>query len=244
MRRALTFALVLVPAIAGTAAAQPTSPLRFRVGLWPDAAVLGASVTADLVPVIWPSAFPYATCAPCVPSHLWSLDRSTVGAVRKLPDVLSSGTLGAEAVLGVLFLASSRRGQGTAAFAEDATVIAEALTLTSAATEWTKILFHRPRPFLYLPTSTGPSRPDDGRSLPSGHTSMAFAAAAAYASVLHRRHLAGHNRLQIGAMFAAATATGVLRVVAHRHFPTDVLAGAALGFAVGWTVPALHATLP
>ena len=73
---------------------------------------------------------------------------------------------------------------------------------------------------------------------------MAFAAAAAYASVLHRRGLAGRDKLQIGAMFAAATATGILRVVAHRHFPTDVVAGAALGFAIGWTVPALHAALP
>ena len=244
MRRALTFALMLVPALAGRAPAQPTATVRFKVGAWPDAAVLGAGAAAALVPILWSSAFPSATCAPCDPSHLWSLDRSTVGPVRKTPDVVSSATLGAEAALGVLFLASSRRGQGTAAFAEDATVIAEAVTLTSAATEWTKILFHRPRPFLYVSTSTGPSSADDGRSFPSSHTSLAFAAAAAYASVLHRRGLAGRDQLRIGAMFAAATATGILRVVAHRHFPTDVVAGAALGFAIGWTVPALHATLP
>ena len=244
MRRALTFALMLVPALAVRAPAQPAPAFRFDVRAWPDAAVLGSGAAAALVPVLWPSAFPTATCAPCNPSHLWSLDRSTVGPLRKAPDVISSATLGAEAALGVLFLASSRRGQGTAAFAEDATVIAEAMVLTSAATEWTKVLFHRPRPFLYLPTSTGPSSADDGRSFPSGHTSMAFAAAAAYASVLHRRGLAGRDKLQIGAMFAAATATGILRVVAHRHFPTDVVAGAALGFAIGWTVPALHAALP
>jgi len=244
LRRALTFALVLVPALAAPALAQPTSSLRFRVGPWPDGIVLGAGVAAALVPIVWSSSFPYATCAPCNPAHLWALDRSVVGPLRRAPDVLSSATLGAEAALGVLFLASSRRGQGGAAFAADATVIAEALALSSAATEWTKVLFHRPRPFLYQPTSTGPSSPDDGRSFPSAHTSMAFAAAAAYASVLHRRGLAGRDKLQIGALFTAATVTGVLRVVAHRHFPTDVVAGAAMGFAIGWTVPALHATLP
>ena len=244
MRRALTFALMLVTALAGRGAAQPSSALRFKVSPWPDAAVLGAAVGAALVPVVWPSALPSATCAPCNPAHLWAVDRSVVGPVRKLPDVLSATTLGAEAALGIVFLASSRRGEGTAAFAEDATVIAEAAALTSAATEWTKVLFHRPRPFLYLPTSTGPATADDGRSFPSSHTSLAFAAAAAYASVLHRRGLAGRNKLQIVALFTAATATGILRVVAHRHFPTDVVAGAALGFAIGWAVPAVHAALP
>lgn len=243
MRRALTFALALVSAAAVPAAGQQRAALRFDVRPWPDAALIGAAAAAALVPVVWGSAFPSATCAPCNPSHLWGLDRSTVGPVRTAPDVLSDATLGAEAALGVLFLASSRRGEG-AAFWEDAAVVAQAVTLTSAATEWTKVLFHRPRPFLYLPTSTGAASADDGRSFPSSHTSLAFAAAAAYASILHRRGLAGRDKLQIGALFAAATATGILRVVAHRHFPTDVAAGAALGFAIGWTIPAVHATLP
>jgi len=41
-------------------------------------------------------------------------------------------------------------------------------------------------------------------------------------------------------LFGAAAATAALRVIAHKHFPTDVATGAALGFVVGWTVPALH----
>ena len=80
--------------------------------------------------------------------------------------------------------------------------------------------------------------------MPSSHASVAFAAAAAYASILHRRGLARSHAGQIAVLFGAAAATGVLRVVAHRHFPTDVAAGAALGFVIGWTLPALHATLP
>ncbi len=231
--------------------AQGTSALprdsvsvRFAVRAWPDGAVLGGSTALALAPIVWSGSLPHATCAPCDPAALWGVDRGTIGRSRAGADLASAGVLGAEAVLGTLFLASTRRGEGVVPFAEDAAVIAQALTVTAAATEWTKVLFHRPRPFLYVATATGPVAGDDGRSMPSGHTSIAFAAAAAYASLLHRRGIAGNHKLQIGLLFAAATATGVLRVVAHEHFPTDVAAGAALGFAIGWTIPALHTTRP
>lgn len=243
MRRALTFALSLVPLLPSVGRAQQPS-LRFRVHPWRDGAVVAAGLSAALVPMLWPNTFAHATCAPCDPAALWSVDRSTVGPLRAAAGAFSTGTLGLEAVLGTLFLASSRRGEGTAALAEDATIIAQAVTVTAAVTEWAKILIHRPRPFLYMQTATGPVAADDGQSMPSSHTSVAFAAAAAYASVLHRRGLAGHDKLQIGVLFAAAATTGILRVVAHEHFPTDVVAGAALGFAIGWTIPALHSTLP
>jgi membrane-associated phospholipid phosphatase len=39
---------------------------------------------------------------------------------------------------------------------------------------------------------------------------------------------------------AVAAGVGVLRVVAGKHYPTDVLAGAAAGALIGWAVPALH----
>ena len=243
MRRALTFAasLMLLEPLSGQAQ-QPS--VRYRIHPWTDGAVVAAGLSAALVPELWPNGFSYATCAPCDPAALWTLDRGTVGPLRNGVSTLGTGTVALEAVLGAAFLASSRRGEGLAAFAEDATVIAQALTTTAAVTSWTKVLFHRPRPFLYVPTATGPVAPEDGRSMPSEHSSIAFAAAAAYASVLHRRGIAGNHKLQIGALFTAAAATATLRVVARRHFPTDVVAGAALGFVIGWTVPAIHPVVP
>ena len=238
--------LVVLLCVAGPygAAAQQVSPsLRFRVRPWPDAAVIGTSLTVALVPVVFSSSFAHATCAPCDPAALWSVDRGAVGPFRPAADAFSTGTLVAEAALGAAFLAASRRGEGAAPFFEDATVIAQAVTITAAATEWAKVLFHRPRPYLFVPGAAPPSA-DDGRSMPSSHTSVAFAAAAAYASILHRRGIARSHAAQIGVLFGAAAVTGALRVVAHRHFPTDVAAGAALGFVIGWTIPALHATLP
>ena len=39
---------------------------------------------------------------------------------------------------------------------------------------------------------------------------------------------------------AAAATTGYLRYAAGRHYPTDILAGAAMGAFVGYIVPSLH----
>ncbi|HVO35344.1 MAG TPA: phosphatase PAP2 family protein [Gemmatimonadales bacterium] len=244
MRRALTAGVLLAIAAPYGAAAQQVSPaLRFRIRAWPDAAIIGSSLAAALVPLVFSSSFAHATCAPCDPASLWWIDRGTVGPVRATADAFSTGTLATEVALGAVFLASSRKGQGTAAFFEDATVITQAMTVTAAATEWAKVLFHRPRPYLYLPGAGAPGA-DDVRSMPSSHTSVAFAAAAAYASILHRRGIAKSHAAQIGVLLGAGTLTGALRVVAHKHFPTDVVAGAALGFAIGWILPAAHATAP
>lgn len=243
MRRDLTFALSLLLFAPSVGRAQQPS-LRYHVRPWRDGAVVATAAAAALVPMLWPRSFAHATCAPCDPAALWPVDRGVVGTVRPAADAASTGTLGLEAALGTVFLLSSRRGQGADALMGDVTVIAQAVTITQAATAWAKILFHRPRPYLYASTATGPVAPEDGWSMPSGHTSVAFAAAAAYASVLHRRGLAGQNKVQIGVLFAAAATTGILRVVAHKHFPTDVVAGAALGFAIGWTIPAIHPTVP
>jgi membrane-associated phospholipid phosphatase len=43
-----------------------------------------------------------------------------------------------------------------------------------------------------------------------------------------------------GAVIAGGGTTGLLRVLAGKHFPTDVIVGAVAGSAVGLTVPFLH----
>ncbi len=70
-------------------------------------------------------------------------------------------------------------------------------------------------------------RPDhsDNESFPSGHASMAFAAARSIDKEFRRDNI----WIPI-AGYAAATAIGVERVVSDRHHWYDVVAGAALGF--------------
>jgi membrane-associated phospholipid phosphatase len=69
-------------------------------------------------------------------------------------------------------------------------------------------------------------------AFPSGHAATAFAAA----SVLERHF---GNRGSWPAM-VAATYVGASRLVENRHFASDVVFGAALGLASGWTVVGRH----
>ena len=39
---------------------------------------------------------------------------------------------------------------------------------------------------------------------------------------------------------AGASITGISRILAGQHFPSDVLVGAAIGALTGWVVPAVH----
>lgn len=76
----------------------------------------------------------------------------------------------------------------------------------------------------------------------SGHTAQAFTAAGL--SCAHHQYVdlwGGGVADALGCAGAAglAAATAVLRVTGDRHYATDVLAGALVGFAVGYGVPTL-----
>ena len=126
-----------------------------------------------------------------------------------------------------------------------ALIYTETFLLTSGATYALKNLVNRPRPYAYNPDPRIPPElrraPRAGRSFPSGHTAQAFAAMVFFAESFARLNPDSGARGWVwGGCLTAATATGVLRYVAGRHFPTDILAGAALGTAAGWLVPRLH----
>ena len=215
-------------------------PRRFDARLLPSAGVLAATAAVALAPVLLASHLPHATCAPCDPSGLNFLDRGTVGDVRAgaamVSDVALFATGGAA---GLLLAAESRADLGVVR--EDLTVLAQAVGTASALTNWSKVAFHRPRPYRYVVSAAGSGgAAESGLSFPSGHTSAAFAAAFAYWSIQARRGTTAGKAPRIATLVALAAATGVLRVVAREHFPTDVVAGAALGAAVGWTVPRLY----
>ena len=66
--------------------------------------------------------------------------------------------------------------------------------------------------------------PSDAFSFPSGHTSSAFLAATVAAA---------HVPLLAAVLFAWASLVAMSRVVLGVHFPSDVLAGAAMGVGCG-----------
>ena len=82
------------------------------------------------------------------------------------------------------------------------------------------------RPYSYVPDITLLIPPLDDFSFPSGHTFASFAAATAL-FLYHRK--AG------AAAFILAVTIAFSRLYLYVHFPSDVLAGAILGIASGWT---------
>ncbi|MGH7645810.1 MAG: phosphatase PAP2 family protein [Gemmatimonadales bacterium] len=123
-------------------------------------------------------------------------------------------------------------------------VLANATVWATATTGWLKVTVGRKRPVLY--TSDAPaaaSDPDNQRSWPSGHTAAAFSAATAYLVLAGRQHLPHRTRNAV-LLYAGAVGVAALRVAAAKHFPTDVVGGAALGAGIGWLTATVHPTVP
>ncbi len=84
-------------------------------------------------------------------------------------------------------------------------------------------IFHGPL-FHFKTESNSTSR---SSSFPSGHTTVAFAAATVFAMEYRNKPL-----IPI-LSYSAATLIGLSRLTENKHWPTDILAGAALGFLSG-----------
>jgi membrane-associated phospholipid phosphatase len=107
-----------------------------------------------------------------------------------------------------------------------------------AATEWVKAGVGRARPVMYTDGAVvAASDRNNLRSFPSGHASLAFAVATSY--WLARRDLTGSPGAASWVAVGAAAGVGAFRILAGRHFLSDVVAGALLGIAGGAAVHAI-----
>jgi membrane-associated phospholipid phosphatase len=128
---------------------------------------------------------------------------------------------------------------------EDGLILGEAFAWSSALNLNVRAFRIHPRPFVY-DTTNGSSAsernaPEAAGSFYSGHASEAFLGAAYFATVYPLRHPEFKHTgwLWAGAM-TAASGVATLRVVSGKHFPSDVIAGAAVGTALGWGFATLH----
>ena len=156
-------------------------------------------------------------------------------------DGLMYGSIGAG--LGLVALDGALDGEGAHTRVWIAT---EAFMVNQVATSTLKMAVGRPRPY----TQLSPDDPevaaliaeaDSEMSFPSGHTStvavMAFDVARTWQLSGATR---GQSVLAYGLAGAATGLTGASRVLAGKHHPTDVIAGAVLGGSIGSLVPTLH----
>lgn len=106
-----------------------------------------------------------------------------------------------------------------------------------------KGVFKRPRPYVYdpaIPLSKRFDR-DASRSFFSSHATAAFNNAVMAGFLCDAARLPSKQKQFIlaGGM-TLAVSTGLLRVLSGRHFPTDVLAGAAVGWITASLIQPLH----
>ncbi len=145
-------------------------------------------------------------------------------------------------MLGTSLVFSLREDATWRQAALDVFFILQAMVASQALNQAVKFLAGRERPLVAaLPASEKhmTAEPEDNNlSFFSGHTAYTFSLVAATATVLRAR---GYERwwlaIVIGAPLAATTA--VLRMVADKHYLTDVLTGIALGTIFGIGVPTI-----
>jgi membrane-associated phospholipid phosphatase len=129
-------------------------------------------------------------------------------------------------------------------------IYVEVLFFTKNITGITKSLAQRRRPYLYNTQFTPEERfklqetsPDPYSSFISGHSSVSFA----FAVLLSKTYtdIYGKNtwsKIVWGTSLSFAAAAAYARVEAGVHYPTDVMAGALIGSAIGYIIPTLHKT--
>jgi len=180
--------------------------------------------------LIWaiPSTFEWHTaplsCAPCDPADVPFFDRWAIHEPQPALSRASDATLIGLGLVSWFDLAGSGRSSGASVVAS-----VESAVWANAITNLAKGAFGRRRPVMFTETATDAADVvNNQRSMPSGHTSMAFALATSY--WLSRRSVADEDKPWMRwALVAGAAGVGVLRVAAGKHHPSDVLLGAGVG---------------
>jgi membrane-associated phospholipid phosphatase len=176
------------------------------------------------------------------PATINSFDRAATGrwspGAAKASDIMVYTTMAAPISLALT-------DQGSLEAGTIGVMYLETMLLQGAMTFLAKNSFERTRPYVYNDNPDIPlalkMEKTSRRSFYSGHTSSAFASMVFLASVFERLYPESSARGWVwGGCMAAAATTGYLRYAAGRHYPTDILVGAAMGAFVGYIVPSLH----
>jgi membrane-associated phospholipid phosphatase len=161
-------------------------------------------------------------CAPCDRATVPWFDRWVIAEPREAWAVGSTLlVVGIGVLAGWDLLDNGTRRTG------DVAALTQSAAIAAGVTELVKAIAARNRPVLYTAgASEAAAALDAQRSWPSGHTAVAFALATSYALSVSRE---GGPAWRRWAAWIAAAGVGSLRIAAARHFPSDVLAGAAVG---------------
>jgi len=191
--------------------------------LWPGLPrIRGAALHAIQSPVTW---IPVAGSAVFSLDHLdrrvsdWASERTPIFGSRDTAGRVSDYLLDTTVAGAVLTALATPSGPDPVSKLKGFGVEAAAGSATAGITELLKVWIGRERPDR-----------SNNNSFPSGHSSGAFAAAALGGENVKSLPLSDGEKISLRAGFVVlATGTAWARVEAKKHFPSDVLAGAALG---------------
>lgn len=128
--------------------------------------------------------------------------------------------------------------------ATDFVLIVQTATWNGVGVELSHLLSQRPRPFVYANPSKA-DLPSNYTSFYSGHTSFTAAVITGLLAILLSRGAPAPVLLGIGALGQVLiVSTAMFRVLAGRHFVTDVLAGAVAGALVALAIARMHRPRP
>ena len=202
-----------------------------------DALIVGLSAGLYWAPDLFGFEAKPPDCLPCDRASLPFFDRFAVADVRPFWDDLSTALLYGLAAATWLDLIVAEPGAGESRRVQ-VVASAESAALAVGVTSLLKDVVGRNRPVLYFDGAAGIADPaGQTRSWPSGHTSTAFALATSY--VLSKSRWGSGIAPRVG-LLGVAAAIGILRVVAARHFPSDVVGGAAIGIGSAFLIHAIR----
>ena len=121
-------------------------------------------------------------------------------------------------------------------------IIGESYLVTSSLVYFSKTTFQRKRPYVYnnnIPTQTLQTK-DSQYSFFSGHTALAFNGALLTAKIYDDFHPDKDNKYIYPIALSVASAVGVLRYKAGKHFPTDIITGAIVGTVSAFLITEVH----
>jgi hypothetical protein len=215
----------------------PSTPADAPIAKWEVPLTIAGMVTVlASSSLLAPAACRWCETTPSGADAVNGLDRSTRDALRwsdanvGKADALSNVTVYAPFAVALIHRDLDSRGILT---------VLQAVTTAALIGQVTKVAAARERPLYHyrLPGTTDQPK-DRNESFVSGHTAEAFAMVVSTARVTAARRRKTKWLWISGVPLAVAT--GYFRIAADKHYLTDVLAGAGVGIASGYLVPALH----
>lgn len=224
---------------------------KVAINLPVDIALTGAGLVAYVVPELLKESLAPASCVVC-DRNLNGVDAGFHDAMtgwilpRKTADTASSvwafAVLPLASVGGALVALGPHASDGAGLRA--AVIVFESTVLSAATVQGVKFLVARDRPFDHYAHGDGTQAynltdRDSHLSFPSGHTALATSLGVSLAMTASLQDSRAAPWLW-GAAAAMSISTGALRLIAEKHYFTDVAAGALVGAASGVIVPLLH----